>query len=429
MEIEEVLANPTGVELWRASEPELQELVSGLSRRISAAEAVRFRAVAELDRRGTAVAAGACSTGRLVAGLGHVAPGTGVRWVELALWLERSPEVAAALGTGAITVEHARVVMATMCALPPDLPSSGRDACRDFLLDVATGDDPVVLRRRAAELLHRLTPDEAELVEERARQRRELQIGSTPVDGLVPLRGCLDVEAAELLKATLSPLAAPRPATDGTQDPRSPAHRMADALVELVGTAADHGCVPGEGYVRPQVTITVDAESLATGTGPPGSMPFLGPLSAAAARRWACDAEVTPVSLDADLVPLDVGRSTYVVSGGLRLAVIARDGGCSFPGCGRPPAWCHAHHVVHWADGGVTALGNLTMLCGHHHRVVHHQGWEVDIGADGHPWFTPPPWTDPDQRPRPAHRRQPCPDLPPTFGRGTRPASSALHPT
>lgn len=120
---------------------------------------------------------------------------------------------------------------------------------------------------------------------------------------------------------------------------------------------------------------------------------------------------MTPVSLDADLVPMDVGRSTYVVSGGLRTAVIARDGGCSFPGCGRPPAWCHAHHVVHWADGGATALGNVTMLCAHHHRVIHHHGWQVHIGADGHPWFTPSPWIDPDQRPRPALGRQPQPDL------------------
>lgn len=141
--------------------------------------------------------------------------------------------------------------------------------------------------RRATELLHRVKPDDLELVEERARQRRELRIGSTPVDGLVPLRGCLDVEAAELLRATLSRLAAPRPAEDGTRDRRSPAHRVADALVELVGMAADHACVPGEGYARPHVTVTVDAETLATGTGPLASMPFLGPLSAAAARRWA----------------------------------------------------------------------------------------------------------------------------------------------
>jgi hypothetical protein len=26
---------------------------------------------------------------------------------------------------------------------------------------------------------------------------------------------------------------------------------------------------------------------------------------------------------------------------------------------------------VHWADGGVTSLDNLVLLCGEHHRVIH----------------------------------------------------------
>ena len=40
--------------------------------------------------------------------------------------------------------------------------------------------------------------------------------------------------------------------------------------------------------------------------------------------------------------------------------------GCTFPGCGRPPQWCDAHHVKHWADGGPTALLNLAMPCAYH---------------------------------------------------------------
>ena len=37
-------------------------------------------------------------------------------------------------------------------------------------------------------------------------------------------------------------------------------------------------------------------------------------------------------------------------------------------------------------------MDNLVLLCAHHHRVVHHQGWAVHIGEDGLPVFTPPPW-------------------------------------
>jgi hypothetical protein len=33
-----------------------------------------------------------------------------------------------------------------------------------------------------------------------------------------------------------------------------------------------------------------------------------------------------------------------------------------------------AHHIEHWADGGATSLDNLTLLCSHHHRLLHEGG-------------------------------------------------------
>jgi hypothetical protein len=52
----------------------------------------------------------------------------------------------------------------------------------------------------------------------------------------------------------------------------------------------------------------------------------------------------------------------------------------------RPPAgWTDAHHVVHWADGGPTALGNLVLLCRRHHRLVH-DAFTVAM-TDGRPVF------------------------------------------
>jgi hypothetical protein len=68
---------------------------------------------------------------------------------------------------------------------------------------------------------------------------------------------------------------------------------------------------------------------------------------------------------------------------------VVRDKGCAFPGCGRPPRWCHAHHMIHWADGGKTSVENSALVCPHHHRLVHHDGWTVRL-KDGHPVFTPP---------------------------------------
>src|SRR5712691_8435043 len=55
-----------------------------------------------------------------------------------------------------------------------------------------------------------------------------------------------------------------------------------------------------------------------------------------------------------------------VLVGALRRALGARDGGCRFPGCDRPPGWTDAHHMEHWADGGATALSNTVLLCRPH---------------------------------------------------------------
>ena len=97
--------------------------------------------------------------------------------------------------------------------------------------------------------------------------------------------------------------------------------------------------------------------------------------------------------------PLDIGRATRIVPQGLRRALILRDEGCAFPGCDRPPMWCDAHHIDHWADGGPTSLCNLALLCVHHHDRVHKDGWTIKM-IDGRPWFIPPAWLDPERRPR-----------------------------
>jgi hypothetical protein len=87
-------------------------------------------------------------------------------------------------------------------------------------------------------------------------------------------------------------------------------------------------------------------------------------------------------------------------SGPIRRALVLRDGGCAFPGCDRPPRWCDGHHVKHWADGGPTCLDNAVLVCGFHHRLLHHGGWHVRIAADRLPEFLPPAWIDPAQVPR-----------------------------
>ncbi len=111
-------------------------------------------------------------------------------------------------------------------------------------------------------------------------------------------------------------------------------------------------------------------------------------VSAETSRRLACDASRVVMTHDDTGTILDVGRRTRAVSPGLRRALEHRDGGCRFPGCGL--AFCDAHHVEHWADGGETKLDNLVLLCRRHHRAVHEQGYAVEIDEDGSVSFRDP---------------------------------------
>ena len=128
--------------------------------------------------------------------------------------------------------------------------------------------------------------------------------------------------------------------------------------------------------------------------GADGELVFGEPLAAGEVRRLACDAGIIPIVLGTDSEPLDVGREHRLVTPGLRRALIARDGGCVIPGCGAPPGHCDAHHLVHWADGGPTAVTNLALLCPPHHRAIHLGTWHLNHAA-GRIQVTRPAWADP----------------------------------
>jgi hypothetical protein len=135
------------------------------------------------------------------------------------------------------------------------------------------------------------------------------------------------------------------------------------------------------------------------GTADLGGLTDLGHLTARQVRRIACDAKITPMVLDGDSLPLDVGRAKRTAPPGIRRALTYRDSGCAFPTCDRPPQWTDAHHVTHWVDGGPTELANMTLLCRRHHTLVHHSDWQVRI-RDGLPEFIPPGFIDPARKPR-----------------------------
>jgi hypothetical protein len=223
--------------------------------------------------------------------------------------------------------------------------------------------------------------------EEALRARRRLH-ASVTMHGMVRVDGTLDPETGETVLTALRAVEDAGTRGRGRVDDRSPAQRRADALGELCRQWLDRPDRPTVGGELPHVTVTVSAETLAGGDGV-CETDHVGPIPKGTARRLACDSSVMRVVLSERSEPLDVGRRSKVVPPSLRRAVIVRDRRCRFPGCDRPHTWCDAHHVVHWADGGPTALSNLILLCRQHHRAIHAGRARLDMD-DGLPVFRRP---------------------------------------
>ncbi|HEU4541044.1 MAG TPA: DUF222 domain-containing protein [Jiangellaceae bacterium] len=326
----------------------------------------------------------------------------------------------AALAEGVISPEHVTVVARLMRKLPATvLVEQAREAERQ-LAEFCRQFDPCTVATLGECVLDALESDALDDVEAERHCRRELRFNESTGE----LSGRLTSEGMALVRTALDPLAAPNPAADGSKDERTATQRLADALVELARRAiAADGFETNHG-VSHRVLVTIALDALAAGYERPDSgagrgcpdsfapvtsiaggagvseLAWGGAISAAAARRIACFAGVQRVVLDPMGAVLDVGREYRTATPAQFVALIARDGGCAFPGCTRPASWCIAHHIVHWVDGGETNLDNLVLLCSYHHTVVHHRGWDIQMGRDRLPNFYPPPWIDPARTPR-----------------------------
>jgi hypothetical protein len=173
---------------------------------------------------------------------------------------------------------------------------------------------------------------------------------------------------------------------------------MAEVALAVILAAKDRTPPDTSGLDRHTLTIELDANDL---TREDGQVPVRVPehrlpaMSARVLRRLACNAGVVTVAQRHGR-PLDVGRRQREPNAQQRRALRARDRSCRFPGCGAT-RHLHAHHVIHWADGGPTDLDNLILVCSFHHRLIHQPGWRLEHLGHGRYRFHRP-----DGRPVPA---------------------------
>lgn len=402
--MDKVIAELLGRGWDQLSDDELLESVRRIEVWSRQLYAVTLAVTKEVDSRGLASRQGVSSTAVLLRQLLRLSPRVAKRRVEDARDVcssmavsgsrvaSRLPGAASALRAGALSEEQLGVVRRTLRELPDDVAPLIRVRVEQRLVDEAARFDPSQLGKLAMRIRAHLDPDGVLRSERDAAEKMELSLAQD-ANGVIRVRGRLSAEGAAVLRSALSPLAKSVP-----NDTRSAAKRRADALVELARRVLNMGTLPVEGGVRPQVGLTVDIAELRRNTAVV-DLDWGGTVSIHAVRRICCDAEIIPIVMRGVSQPLDVGRRQRLVTGSLRRALISRDRGCVAPGCDRPPEWCDAHHLVHWADGGTTSINNTALVCGYHHTLLHQGDWTARM-IDGQPHVVPPPWIDPQQHPQ-----------------------------
>ncbi|MGH3827193.1 MAG: DUF222 domain-containing protein, partial [Pseudonocardiaceae bacterium] len=359
-----------GLDQWRSviagcDDAGLQDQVRDIETVSRMLHSVMLAAVAELEARSIAASAGFGSTKRLLAGMLHLsATEAGTRVAHAAQLTARRtlsgevlppalPNTASALAAGEIGPAQVRVITETMHAIPTSVSVTDRDTAEAELARYARSFDPTSLHKIGRHILAHLDPDgppprdqdpAPAAGELRLRERR---------DGRLGLDGFLEPEHSTVFRTLIDQFASPRPTTAGIPDERTTDQRNADALLEVCGLARTAQDCPTTAGEPPHLTVTLDWDTLRTSLGV-ATLDYGTPLSASDARRWACDAKIIPIVLGGASEPLDIGRAMRTVPLSLRRALVARDRGCAFPGCDRPPGLCQSHHARHWADGGNT---------------------------------------------------------------------------
>lgn len=144
------------------------------------------------------------------------------------------------------------------------------------------------------------------------------------------------------------------------------------ALCELI----EH--LPVEGWSGTGITLMVHIalDALRSGVGA-ARLDSGAHLSAAAARKLACEAGILPAVFGGESLPLDLGRERRLHTKAQRQALSARYDSCAIAGCERPFAWSEIHHPQPWSRGGRTDLDNALPLCGYHHNRAHDHRWDL----------------------------------------------------
>ncbi|MER7555565.1 DUF222 domain-containing protein [Nocardioides sp. NPDC126508] len=321
--------------------------------------------------------------------------------IKLAAGVAKYERVAAGLVDGVVSLDKARVIATALDKIQADPVASAEDLvlAEKLLVDYATrltaNELRVVGRRILAEIdPARFENAEAQALlaeEERAQQKTALRVWDNH-DGTIGFDGVMPVSVGMRFKRLVEAYAQPRKQRLLDKGaPLPPWERlMGQGFTRLLETI-DPASLPRHGGDATTINVVISMEELRKDLG----IATLGygqtngtVISAAEARRMACNATIIPWVLGGDSEVLDAGRASRLFQPIQRKALRLQQKCCRAEGCDVPPEWCDARHLDPWAAGGKTNLKNGALLCLHHHRLAHNPAYLHERLPDGTIRFT-----------------------------------------
>ncbi|MFJ2755333.1 DUF222 domain-containing protein [Nocardioides sp. NPDC087217] len=321
--------------------------------------------------------------------------------VKLAAAVAKYDLVAAGLAEGVVSQDKARVITQALDKIEADPVASAEDLvlAEKLLVDYAgrlTANELRIVGRRILREIDPARFEDAEAKallaeEERAQQRTALRVWDNH-DGTVGFDGVLPTSIGMRFKRLVEAYAQPRKQQlIGKGAPLPPWERlMGQGFARLLETI-DPASLPRHGGDATTINVVISLEELRKDLG----IATLGydetngtTISAAEARRMACNATIIPWVLGGDSEVLDAGRGSRFFQPIQRKALRLQQKCCQAEGCDMPPEWCDAHHLDPWAAGGKTDLKDGALLCPHHHRLAHNAAYVHERLPDGTIRFT-----------------------------------------
>jgi len=404
------------------AEAEVKPLVERLMRIEARIKAHQLAGTRLLEKSGVATKEGARSTGAMLAGAFGRDQSAGDRAVRAAKALEASAAAEQALADGRLSQPQADIIAKAIGTLPDDAAPEDKQACEDTLIGDAAKYSLKDLKIRSKRITDQFRPepevdraenDQLEDQEKKAWAASDFWMrpngNGTTTGGFT-----LPDAQADMLQAAVKAVSAPKrdhlrdhPGAKGEgadETGRTGSsfydreltyrNRLGMGFAEVCSRLPGH-LLPGRSGLGATLLVKLDYTTLVDGI-KAATLSSGTRISASQARLMACTLGIIPQVFDGATVPVDHGHEQRLFTKAQKQDLVPRDGGCTAPGCDRPPEQCEGHHWrLPWAHGATTTLADGLLICPFHHRRAHQDRWQARLGPDGHiQWKRPgdPSW-------------------------------------